>query len=477
MPAIRYVCLSDTHFGADNSLLTYLDKDRRKADPMAQSPVLETLVACLRTILKPDEPKPTLVLNGDIMELALATDSQAAMAFERFLELVFPVTGPRMFQDRVLYLPGNHDHHLWETAREAQYLSYVTKEKKPGQKLDEPWHATNMFPERRKFDHRQCQSQFLHALAERCRVPEIFFETVYPNLGLYDQDSGRTVVFTHGHFFESIYTVVSQSMTMLFPRRREPRQVWDFETENFAWIDFFWSTLGRSGAAGEDVERIYDKMQSPKAFSEIQKNLANGLINRFAPGPLSFARSWALNKVLNAIFDLLSKPESKQKGMDALSEDAWKTLASYVKGPLFDQIKGELSTAPISDVTLIFGHTHKPFEQLKKLDPFAEDVKVYNTGGWVVDTVKVTAQAGWAVVFVDESFNVATLRGAGDDPARGVRVAQAATSENPLSQRLKASVAASSNEWSAFAKALENSIAIHLENLKQKIASATNAAG
>ena len=37
---------------------------------------------------------------------------------------------------------------------------------------------------------------------------------------------------------------------LIFPKleTRHPK-IWDLESENFAWIDFFWSTLGRSGEA------------------------------------------------------------------------------------------------------------------------------------------------------------------------------------------------------------------------------------
>ena len=65
------------------------------------------------------------MLNGDILEFALATDDTALSVFEQFIDLAFPVDGEPIFDDRVLYLPGNHDHHLWETARERQYAHHI----------------------------------------------------------------------------------------------------------------------------------------------------------------------------------------------------------------------------------------------------------------------------------------------------------------------------------------------------------------
>src|SRR3972149_1096449 len=119
MPDIRYVCLSDMHLGEEDSLLTNLKTDSPEIDPTQPSQVMKQLIECLRYIISQNEnkgEKPTLILNGDIPELALTTDNQAAMVFERFIELIMP---PReeLF-GRIIYIPGNHDHHLWEIARE-----------------------------------------------------------------------------------------------------------------------------------------------------------------------------------------------------------------------------------------------------------------------------------------------------------------------------------------------------------------------
>ena len=38
MPDIRYVCLSDMHLGADNSILTSIKPNSIETDPMLASP-------------------------------------------------------------------------------------------------------------------------------------------------------------------------------------------------------------------------------------------------------------------------------------------------------------------------------------------------------------------------------------------------------------------------------------------------------
>jgi metallophosphoesterase superfamily enzyme len=146
MAAIRYLCISDLHLGADNSLLTNVKADASQVDPRQASTVLLRLAACLSTLLTDQQHKPTLILNGDLLELALALDNKAVMAFERFMEAMFLQDGGPLFANDIIFIPGNHDHHLWETARETQYVEYLRDKKQaPGTEIEAPWHTTKMF--------------------------------------------------------------------------------------------------------------------------------------------------------------------------------------------------------------------------------------------------------------------------------------------------------------------------------------------
>ena len=112
MPDIRYVCGWDMPLGEEDSLLTNLKTASTDTDPTQPSPVMEQLVKCLRNLISKNKNggKPTLVLNGDILELALTTTNQAAMVFERFMELIMP-PNKELFEG-IIYIPGNHDHHI-----------------------------------------------------------------------------------------------------------------------------------------------------------------------------------------------------------------------------------------------------------------------------------------------------------------------------------------------------------------------------
>ena len=408
MPDIRYVCLSDTHFGAETSLLTNLQTASSDTDPTRPSPVLEKLVECLRYLIDSNDPKtnkPTLVLNGDILELALTTNNEAAMAFERFIELIAPDENRILF-DRIVYIPGNHDHHLWETARETQYAEYLKAQVKWGETISIPWHATNIFTN-------PVPSYFLNRVVQRWPAMEnLNIETAYPNFGIKSPDRRRGVIFHHGHFIEPIYLLMSTLKTMLFPHRPMPIEAWDFEAENFAWIDFFWSALGRSGEVGKGVAIIYEKLQDEGQTRKLLAKLAKGLAERYdLPGWGDRMEAKFLEWAFQAIAEQVRGLERRRDtGRLFLSDDAEKGLWAYLEGPLSLQIRRECQNTMPAKITFVFGHTHKPFEEDMNFAGYPEWTDVYNSGGWVVDTVQPQPLHGGAVILVDENLNAASLR-------------------------------------------------------------------
>lgn len=112
MPDIRYICLSDLHLGKERSVLTKMKAGSSEVDPMQPNPVLIQMTECLRHLISKNEnqnEKPILVPNGDVWELALANINEAAMVFERLIELFMPA-GEELFDKQMIMLPGNHDH-------------------------------------------------------------------------------------------------------------------------------------------------------------------------------------------------------------------------------------------------------------------------------------------------------------------------------------------------------------------------------
>ena len=473
MPDIRYVCLSDMHLGADNSVLTtvHLNNSVPTTDPMTVSPTLSLFVECLRALISQNEnpEKPTLVLNGDILEMALTDTNKAAMVFERFIELVLPANGEALFDEKnIFYLPGNHDHHIWESAREMLYAQYIAGVP-PGKELPAPWHTTRMFqPD-------AVPEIFLNTLLHRYpHLKDASIQVIYPNYALVNGQ--RCVIFSHGHYVEAIYSLMTTLNTMFFPGRTRPKFIWDLEAENFAWIDFFWSTMGRSGAVGTDVEVIYDKLQNESQLRLMISNLASGLSNK--PGRAGW-KNWLEARLLRKVFSLVFfavKNAERSQTEDYLTNDAKKGLREYIEGPVLKQIKIERNQNVPPNVAFIFGHTHKPFQCQMRFEGYEPGANVYNTGGWVIDSVDLHPLVGGAVVLVDENLDLTSLHmynEAADSSAYAVSVQTATTSndaKNPFHERIAGLVDSAKDPWRTFSEVTASEIPRRVANLKSKIA-------
>ena len=478
MNDIRYVSLSDLHLGAENSLLTRLTSVSTdaslKADPTSASDVMVQLANCLRLLISQNRgrQKPTLILNGDALELALADVNVASMVFERFMELTMK-PGDELFDKTIYYNPGNHDHHLWETARETQYIEEYLSNTKWGDKLSAPWHTTNMFLG--EYDPVPCY--LLDSLMDRYEPkyenggPPRFL-VVYPNFGVRSSDGQKCVVFSHGHYIESIYRLMTGLRSTLFPDRTEPDTIWKLESENFAWVDFFWSTLGRSGEFGTDVELIYDKLQADIQLKALVSNLAGGLAAKYKlPWVSHSVEHLVLTSMLEFFLSKVANREVKRTD-GALSKDAESGLRRFLEKFLLKQIQTDNAGSVPAEVTFIFGHTHKPFEELVPYAGYGSGVKVFNNGGWVVDSMEPAPLKGGAIILVDEDLNTASVRMYNEaeidtQPPSSPRVSE--VMDNPLVQRLKSVISAAPAPLDALTMAVFAEIPRQRENLAAKI--------
>ena len=415
MAEIRYVIMSDLHFGAENSVLTALSERPRasadtgfRADPQQPSPMLSGLVGGLRELTRDQDRPPTLILAGDILDLALSPDETSAMVYRLFAHLAFN-DGPPVFDPVVHYVPGNHDHHEWEIARESQYVSYLCAQP-PQAPLIAPWHTTKLVPSDERPTARSALLTGLTRVQTRGDTG-IEVRVSYPNLALRSPDGRRALMVSHGHFTESIYLLMSRLRDILYPGQRAaaPPDIECIEEENFAWIDFFWSTLGRSGQVGEDVGFIYADLASPKDIDAFVSNLISALLAK-GKGP-----SWlhpAERLLLNAIFRREANHVARtERGTPTVTlTDAGKAgLRGYLEGPVRLQLQAEWGAVP-GDLTFVYGHTHKPFTDRWAAAGFPSAVRIANTGGWVVDTATPSLVQGGVAVLVSDELETASLQ-------------------------------------------------------------------
>lgn len=177
--------------------------------------------------------------------------------------------------------------------------------------------------------------------------------------------------------------------------------------------------------------------------------------------------------VLEAFLDVtlgrLAEFELRQSGKP-LSDAALAGLHAYVEGPLRTQIASELSAVP-ADLTLIMGHTHKPFESVFAFAGYPKQVPVYNSGGFVVDTPAPEHCHGGSIVVVDDALNAASIQiyfEPYDGSAPHVQIVGAG-GDNPLVSFLRESVRTDAAPWSDFLVAGARAAGLCRRRIQQRI--------
>ena len=478
MSRICAVCLSDLHLGSESSVLTAVDPNTLETDIQQKSAVLVSLVECLKEILcdHSGAKKPSLVLAGDVLELALATTNIAASVFTQFLELLLE-DGELPVDRTIVYVPGNHDHHLWETARERQYASYVSEPTTeiPFKKV--PWHSTHLFPwrEELRVKNRDVESFLLTTLAKRVAPStNLRVLAMYPNFGLLSSDNkSRCTVVHHGHFTESIYYLMTELRKIVFPGRDHPEEIWDVEAENFAWIEFLWGTLGRSGEVGKDVELVYDILKSKKATRRLIRKLAISVPKRFGHPWWVW---WIESPIIGLLLTFLAwrfRQLEREAPDWPLSDESRKRLDQYIGRYVQGQLRRECKDGLPDHLTFAFGHTHKPFEKVLCVPSVQAPVHVYNMGGWVVDSIHTAPLQGGAIVVIDDEGYAASIRmynQSANPSSYRVSVTRAdseAIEPNPLYDRLLELIDPTKPPWSDFSKKVAEAVKERRRNLKE----------
>jgi UDP-2,3-diacylglucosamine pyrophosphatase LpxH len=430
--APRYVCLSDLHLGAANSTLTDTSAEGRP-DPSRASGTLAAFGAALRQLLAAmgEGPPPTLVLMGDVLDMGLSPMGSVAQAFRCFIETVMlDEAGKPVFAPRVLCVPGNHDHHLWRIAQDQHFHEQLFRGRIDRDLIEH----TALFeradgtaePDVPRVD----APMITRLMAGYPALAGAHADIAYPNLGLLDASRRRCVVLHHGHYIDPIYRLMS-TLNAQAPghppvRNRGPLTVAELESQNGAWVDFMWSDLGSSGLTGTRAGTLYEVMLDAGASHDFCQRLSEMLVSRLdrdfgMSGSMPVVSGVTVRQLVLGVLDAtLGRGAESQRGgyLQVMSDADVEDLRWYLAGAVRLQLESAGLEARGLDLSFVFGHTHKPFEDELPVEGFDRPVGVFNTGGWVMDQPTLASTQGAAAVFIDEALNVASLR-LFNDPVNG----------------------------------------------------------
>ncbi len=466
-PSSNYVCISDLHLGARYSILSSRDALHRFNVDQASDCLLE-LVEALRNYI-PDvfgDELPTLVLLGDLVDFDFASLTDIVRSMNVLVEALFDPDKPALFHKDIILVPGNHDHHFWQTEKDALFLERFQGLKRgPAERI--PYQTTDLFRQS------SLSSSLLNELPH-AKKHGLNFELRYPNWGLWQAGKGserdKQVIFHHGHYVEPLYrmvTTVNQIMSDI-----DDPDIEELERQNGGWINFFWSSLGASPAQRDNTVMLFDIMQNPAATYRYSQRLAalvsDYLSRQSGTSPSNtLINNLSLEKVLTGIFSAtLGKGFQAERANShkTLSQDGWEGLDWYLSKPLRQQILADAPPPKMghrkgaglveADTTFVFGHTHKPFQDTVGVHGYRQPVKVFNSGGWVVDQPDFSPAQGGAIVFVDSDLNVASLRlfqapvNGEMPPVTAVGSHLGERADNPLLQRMQDNI--DQGHWQVF---------------------------
>ncbi len=465
MKNIKYVVISDLHLGAPNNIFTKVRTQtfpgKIEPHPDASTASLDAFAAALLefipAISDPNNP-PTLILLGDVLDLGFTPVHQVVMAYQRFVEKVFPKDHPPVFEKDIFFIPGNHDHTLWQSEKMQHFVHQIKENKStivpPLKEVTKMMYPSNNV----------CRllTDIIH---EYAHLKEYTVKMYYPNVGFINKD--RAVFLHHGQFIESIYRMMSEIGHVLFDENMDTANIEEIERVNGTWIDFIWSSLGD---VGDNAFSLYSLMQDGAALHEFTSSLAEKieakLLQYLPMSGLAKVQELSLGVtkgVLDAAIGRASELE-RNSYVNVLSGDSLEGLKWYVNKVIVNQFRHEKPGPMPDDISFILGHTHKPFEDQLSLSNYRFPVKVYNTGGWVLDVPKMVATQGASMVLIDDDLHVASMR-LFNDPVNDIMnpvvvngVGGYPDKSNPLLPYLKEILKQHEGVWQIFSEAVKKDI-------------------
>lgn len=442
---LTHICISDLHCGAENSLLTPTDGQFSQPTRLGKA-----VGAALAKVVEKccTETPPNLVILGDAVDLSFSSPQRANSVLVGFLKSLFQTedSTDTDIYDRIIFVPGNHDHLLWTAERFSKTEGSVTS--------FSFWsHTTPAFKPPKDVGTSNVLGDVMKLVGLETPV-----HVYYPNFGLANEDKSRVVLFHHGHYFEDIYLAMSHLTSAISGNPGYPDTLEKMEQSNGTWIDFLWSSFGDTGQMGKDVTLAYQFLLSGGASAYFQRRVA-ALMTTTILSKLPLPGVGPIHDTLNSLNTSLVDMVAGQFGQLArfsfqhsLPAETELGLKKYMAGPVMAQLQQEGFHSPADDTTLIFGHTHKPFEDRIPVDGYPKALGVANTGGWVLDTTLLATVEGASAVLVDDDLNVAVIKlfaPPANDEAIGVEVTgtDGPETDNPLVVSVKEVISQDQPLW------------------------------
>lgn len=358
----KAVVISDAHLGqrgddrfGQYSLLSQVSSSPAREQAVRIQHELRTMI---RNFAAGDRIR--LIAAGDFLDLSLAFLRDAS---EDLVALIRDV--PQIGE--ILWVVGNHDHHIWSLHENYEHAIKPMLEGKAPE-AGSLYRATSPGGVVHVPLTRYVTAQCPHV--ETVKIAYPVHECLVPG----DTGGDLHVYVTHGHLLEGgLYTTLSD----LLAKDLDPATV------NLPLIEFIYWLLGEAGEnAGADglIEEIYTDLQHGR-HDKVDR-LLDAAIDMWLPrgvGWLPLRASWEKKVLRWGARKLLAAylPNVRDRRARARHEDLEKTHERVSP----ERLEKHTSWRRDQDACLVFGHTHEPDEWTIE----GTRTTCYNMGSWLLE--------------------------------------------------------------------------------------------
>ncbi len=368
----KAVVISDLHLGKENSIL----------NPTFFSwTYMKELVRQMSSVGVIDE----LILLGDFVDFSLTTLREAYKNAQEFFNIIGKLENIK----EIIYIPGNHDHHLWiELVETKDIIEKISKGYIPAH-IDT--YVENMVD--RTFGNNG-ESIFLHSLLPlRKDGTKIQLKVKYPHHSRAFGDKKRQYLFTHGHYLEDMFKATNLLL--------EPSSLAELESFNCLWLEGFWYHMGQSGRFAEFISQVLEELRNgtSKTASSIIVKTLNILEKKYRIFWLKIPLFkkliiWSIGKKLK---NFNAKKRAHLAG-SPFDEKQRLRIKDYIEKFILNRYTPKQGRKQIpTPFTFVYGHTHRHFDgESVWINGMRYDV--VNTGGWFARE----AQDNAGMLIIDE---------------------------------------------------------------------------
>lgn len=325
----------------------------------------------------------TLLVAGDFLDLSLA---YAEDALTDLRELLRPFTGPGAARiNEIVYVVGNHDHHLWSLHSEDKRLLEPLRRGVVPANGDAPG-AKALYQTTGESGEPFTLLQSLVGRIFGTGMPEV--KIAYPSY-VRQLDAQTRLYVTHGHLFGGLYTELSSILKDKLAGLPYARAT---ATVNQPLIEFIYWLLGETGEGiGADglVEQIYTDMQ--KGTLSRVRDLVAQIVAQVLPHGVLWRVIGGLERriVVDAVMAELNKLLLSPKAPENASADRFADLQTTRAGlkAWLEAVGWDKQQPTIA----LYGHTHV-------WDDYAipdTSVHSYNLCTWLVEPDHPTPKTGF----------------------------------------------------------------------------------